>query len=98
MRLYNFYTIGERNAYGQAQMPDIEDWPKGQIKMAISLASQSTQDSILYKGAEYIGLTPSSIDDTYIIPFNGEVLKVLYVNTFGRLNQVALARVKSYER
>ena len=56
--------------------------------MAINLTSQSVQDNINYKDANYMGLTHAKVDDTYIIQYGEERLKVLYVNPFGRLNQV----------
>lgn len=93
MRLYDYFTIGEKNAYGQPQMPSKDSEPTGQVKMAINIASQSVQDNILYKDAEYVGLTYAKVDDTYIIQFGNERLKVLYVNSLGRLTQVVMARM-----
>ena len=87
MRLYNYFTIGAANEYGQPQMPDYDN-PVGQIKMSIYTTSQGTQDNINYKNANYIGLTYAAIDDTYIIELNGEHLKVLYINPVGRYKQV----------
>lgn len=87
MRTYNYYTLGAVDAYGQAQA---EAAPGGTIKMSINISSQSTQDNILYKDCTYIGLTQAKIDDTYIIEYNGEKLKVLYINPFGRYKQVFL--------
>lgn len=88
MRLYNYYTFGDDDGYGMAQ---ISTEPKGQIKMAINISSQSIQDNILYKDCSYIGLTQdANVDDTYIIDFEGERLKVLYINPKGRYKQVFL--------
>lgn len=88
MKLYNFFTLGDDNGYG---VPQLSTEPKGTIKMALSIASQSVQDNILYKGATYIGLTHAEIDDTYVIGFGDEKLKVLYVNPEGRYKQVYMA-------
>ena len=88
MRLYNYFTLGGKDAYGQQIIPSIDAVPAGQIKMAISLTSQSVQDNINYKGAQYLGLTHAPIDDTYIIQFGDKRLKVLYINAFGRIKQV----------
>lgn len=93
MRLYNYFTLGEKNAYGQASVPDKDADPVGQIKMAINISSQSIQDNINYSGCNYIGLTRANVDDTYIIEYENERLKVLYVNPKGRMNQVFLARM-----
>ena len=85
MRFYNYYTLGSIDAYGQ---PAASKEPVGQIKMAINISSQSTQDNVLYKNCSYVGLTQNPVNDTYIIDYNGERLKVLYVNTKGRYTQV----------
>ena len=85
MRLYDFFTFGTNDEYGQAQL---SKEPVGQIKMSINLTSQSVQDNINYKDANYIGLTHAEVDDSYVIAFGNERLKVLYVNPFGRYKQV----------
>lgn len=91
MRNYNFYSFGEQDAYGQ---PKLSDEPKGTIKMAINISSQSIQDNINYKEASYIGLThDSAVNDTYVIEYGEAKLKVLYVNPRGRLKQVFLAEL-----
>lgn len=87
---YNYFTFGEDNGYGQ---PTVSTEPVGQIKMAIYTTSQATQDNINYKDCNYIGLTHAKVDDTYVIEFNGERLKVLYVNTDGRLKQAFLKMI-----
>ena len=90
MKLYNFYIYGEKNAYGQVQ-PSNE--VKGQVKMAIYETSQAIQDNINYKQASFIGLTRALLDDTYLIEYNGQKLKVQYVTPKGRLYQVFLAKI-----
>ncbi len=89
MRIYDYYTLGKDNGYGQAA---ISTEPQGQIKIAINITSQSIQDNIVYKKAEYIGLTQEEIDDTCIIVYDNEFLKVTYVNPKGRYKQVYLAK------
>ena len=87
-RTYNYFTFGEEDSYGQ---PALSEEPKGQIKMAINISSQSIQDNILYKDCTYVGLTmDANVDDTYVIEFGRERLKVLYVNPKGRYKQVFL--------
>ena len=49
MRAYNYYTFGDDDGYG---MPQLSANPEGQIKMAINISSQATQDSILFKKEE----------------------------------------------
>lgn len=90
MRIYNYFTIGDKDEYGQRT---ISTTPTGTIKIAINLTSQSIQDNINYKDCRYVGLTHANVDDTYIIEYGNERLKVLYVNPKGRYNQVFLARV-----
>ena len=90
MRLYDYYTIGEKDKYGQ---PVAATEVKGQIKMAINLISESIDESSLYTGAQYTGLTHNAIDSKCIIQYGDEKLKVLYVNPYGRFNQVFMARM-----
>ena len=90
MRLYDYFLYDGKDAYGS---PVLSDAPRGQIKMAINITSQSIQDNINYSGASYMGLTYSLLDDSYVIQYGEEKLKVLYVNTKGRLNQVFMAKL-----
>lgn len=90
MRLYDYFTFGEENDYGQAVL---SNKPAGQIKMAINIASQSIQDNINYQNCSYVGLTHANVDDTYVIAYGSERLKVLYVNPKGRFKQVFLSRM-----
>lgn len=86
MREYNYFTYGDKDGYGQAQLSkEIQ----GSIKMSINTTSQGVQDNILYKDCSYLGLTfDKSIDDTFVIQYGNEKLKVLYVNKKGRYTQV----------
>lgn len=93
MRTYDYYTLGAKDAYGQPQMPSINDAPVGQIKMAINISSQAIQDNVNYKDCNYMGLTQAKVNDTYVIKYGNELLKVLYVNPEGRLNQVFLKAI-----
>jgi hypothetical protein len=85
MKTYNYFTLGERDAYGQ---PQLSEEAKGSIKMAINIASQNIQDSVLYKDCTYTGLTMNDVNDKYIILYENQKLKVLYVNPMGRYKQV----------
>lgn len=87
MRSYNYFTFGDKDRYGQAQL---SEEIKGTIKIAIYTSSQSIQDNIRYKDATYIGLTQAEVNDTYVIEYGNERLKVLYVNPVGRYKQVFL--------
>ena len=90
-RLYNYSTFGECDGYG---MPQLSTEVKGQIKMAINITSQSIQDNILFQDCSYIGITQDAkVNDTYVIDYDGEQLKVLYVNPKGRYKQVYLKRM-----
>lgn len=89
MRFYDYFTYGERDSYGQPQLSE----KQGTIKIAINTTSQNIQNSIQYKGATYFGLTHAAIDDTYVIQYGAEKLKVLYVMPKGRITQVFLAEL-----
>lgn len=92
MKSYNYFTIGDNDAYGQ---PQITAEPVGTIKIAIYPTSTAIQDNVLYKSAEYIGLTTNAeITDRYIIQHEQERLKVLYIQKKGRFKQVFMERMK----
>ena len=90
MRFYDYYTFGANNAYGQ---PQLSEAPQGTVTMAINVTSQSVQDNVNYQEATYMGLTYDTLDDTYVIQYGDKKLKVLYVNTQGRYNQVFMAEI-----
>lgn len=90
MRQYNYYTYGTYNDYGQ---PILSDKPKGTIKMAINVITQGVEDNTLFENSTYIGLTQDEVNNTYVIQYEEERLKVLYVNRKGRYKQVYLARM-----
>lgn len=89
-RLYDFFTFGNKDSYGQLQLSNTA---QGQIKMAIYTASQNIQDNINYSGANYIGLTTGAINDKFVIAFGSEKLKVLYIQPKGRYKQVFLSKL-----
>lgn len=90
MRSYDYFTYGNRDAYGQSKL---SSEPMGQVRMAINITSQSVQDNVNYEGSQYIGLTYAKVDSTYVIKYGDERLKVLYINPKGRLNQVFMSRM-----
>jgi hypothetical protein len=91
MRIYSYYTFGEPNAYKQ---PQLSTEPQGTIKISINTTSQAIQDNIKYKDCAYIGLTHNKdINDKWVIDYNGEKLKVLYVNSKGKFTQVFLNNI-----
>ena len=90
MRVYDYYTYEENNAYGQ---PQLSKEVKGSVKMAINVSSQSVQDNVLYTGAEFVGLTHAELTDKHVIQYGDSKLKVLYVNTKGRFKQVFMSRM-----
>ena len=88
MRAYDYYTLGDKNAYGQATT---SSEVKGTIKMAINISSQTIQDNINYKDCSYVGLTmDKSVNDKMVIQYGSEKLKVQYINPRGRFIQVFL--------
>ena len=88
MRLYYYFTLGSDNGYGQKIL---SSEAVGTIKMAINISNQATTDSILFKDATYIGLTQAEVDDTFVIQYGEDRLKVLYVNPKGRYKQVYMS-------
>lgn len=97
MRLYNYFTYGDLDEYGQPTLKKDESGQpvvQGSVKMAIYLSSQSVQDNINYLNCQYVGITnDKNINDTYVISYGNERLKVLYVNPQGRSRLVYMAKV-----
>ena len=90
MKSYNYYVLDEYDDYGQVKETAASD----KIKMSINFASESIQESPLYSGAQFVGLTLNKdVNASYIIQYGDEKLKVLYVNPAGRLKQVFMARM-----
>ena len=91
MQTYNYYEYGAANAYGERTLnQDI----KGSIKISIFNTATAIQDNINYKDCSYVGLTHNkSINDSHVIQYGDEKLKVLYVNPLGRLKQVFLKKI-----
>lgn len=90
MRTYDYYTYSAKDSYGQERLSaDIQ----GTIKISIYPTTQSVQDNINYKDANYIGLTHAAINDSYVIQYGAEKLKVLYVQSSGRFKQVYLKKI-----
>ncbi len=86
MREYNYFLYTDNDGYGQS---GVTEEVQGTVKMSITNTSTSTQDNILYKDASYLGLTlDKAVDDTYIIEYGKERLKVLYIVPQGRYRQV----------
>jgi hypothetical protein len=90
MRYYDYFTLGAVNDYGQEVLPSADDVPEGKVKMAIYTSSITVQDNINFKDANFIGLTKMEIDDSYIIKYGEDKLKVLTVIPAGRFKQVFL--------
>jgi hypothetical protein len=90
MRTYDYFLYEGKDAYGS---PILSAEPKGKVKMTINITGQTVQDNINYSGATYLGLTYSLLDNSYVIQYGDEKLKVLYVNPKGRMNQVFLAKI-----
>ena len=90
MRSYDYYTYGAKDAYGQQRL---SAEAQGKIKISIFTTTQGTQDNINYKDASYIGLTHAAIDDSYVIQYGTEKLKVLYIQPKGKFKQVFLTLI-----
>ena len=91
MRIYDYYTFGKNNEYGQ---PQLSQDAQGSIKMAITVLSQFMQANIKYKDANYIGLTyDPDVNDRYVIKYGNTNLKVLYINPSGKMKQVFMGEM-----
>lgn len=90
MKTYNFYTLGENDAYGQ---PKVSTTPTGSLVMAIYPITHSIGDNVIYSNATYMGLTRELVNDKYIFDYRGMRLKVLYVQELGRFKQVYMAKM-----
>ena len=88
MREYPFTMLGAEDDYGQMTL---DGGAEGTIKMAVYVASQSVGDSILYRDAQYIGMTKDDVTDRHIIHYGSEKLKVLYVQPKGCFKQAFMA-------
>lgn len=91
MRTYDYYTIGAKNEYGQQTL---SKEAQGKIKLAIYTLSNTIGANIKYKDATYIALTQNKdINDSYVIKYGEEKLKVMYIIPCGRYNQAFLAEM-----
>ena len=92
MRSYNYFKyLEEKDSYG---LPKLSNEAEGTVKIAIFTTSQSIQDNINYRDANYIGLTHSALlDDATVIQYGDKKLKVLYVNPEARVKQVFLKEI-----
>jgi hypothetical protein len=90
IREYAYYLYEGKDTYG---FPKLSQEPKGTVKMAIYITSQSIQENINYSGASYVGFTHSLLDDSFVIQYGNEKLKVLYVNPQGRMKQVFMSKI-----
>ena len=66
MRRYDYYLYEGKDEYAQRKLSsDV----KGSILIAIYTTSQTIQDNINYKSAQYIGLTKAYINDNFVIQY-----------------------------
>ena len=98
MRTYDYYLLGNKDNYGQTTIITNDSGQpviQGQVSLSISLITQALSNNIRYSDATYIGLTTDKdINDTYIIKYEDELLKVKYVNREGRFSQVYMGLFK----
>ena len=92
MREYDYYLLGKDNGYGQSTLivdDNMQPLKQGVVKLSISRITQAVAEDIRYSDSTYVGITmDNTIDDTYVIQFGNELLKVKYVNPDGRFTQV----------
>lgn len=89
MRNYDYYTYSAKNEYGQKTLTEKA---QGKVLLAIYTLSNTVGTNINYKDATYIALTTNkAINDSFVIQYGEEKLKVLYTIPMGSFNQVFLA-------
>ena len=95
MRTYDYYLLGDDNGYGQITLirdDNANPIKQGEVKLSITTLTKTVTDDIRYTDASYLGLThDKNIDDTYVIQYGQELLKVQYVNKDGRYTQVFMS-------
>ena len=95
MREYDYWLVAVNDEYGQEVMPTEEAEAAGKVKLSIYPTSTGTQDNILYSNCAYVALTyDAEIDDTYIIQYGKERLKVMYIQPQGRMKQAFMRKVE----
>jgi len=91
-RLYDYYTFGENDDYGQ---PQLSEEVSGRVKMAINLMKHTAAENVLFQDCEYIGLTHNAaITDKCIVSYGDMKLKVVFVSPFGLWRQVYMKRME----
>lgn len=88
---YTYSTLGDKDEYGQ-ESETLE--AQGTIKLAIYSLTNTIGANIKYKDATYLALTHNkTINDSFVIHYGDEKLKVLYTIPAGRYNQVFLSEM-----
>ena len=91
LRDYDFFTFGANDECGQAEL---SKEVQGTINAAIYSLSTTIGNTVKYKDATYILLTKdNSINDSYVIKYGEEKLKVLYTIPMGRFTQAFLSEM-----
>lgn len=91
MRTYDYYTLNGKDEYGQEVLTENI---QGKVKLAIYTLSNTIGTNIKYKDSTYIALTQNkAINDSYVIQYGEEKLKVQYVIPTGRYYQVFLGEM-----
>lgn len=80
-------TMGGQDEYGQDLVDALEEKP---ITLTFGLYNHKQTDDVRYEDVEYTGLTAYDVSDNQIIAIGDKEYKVLFVNPFGRMNQVFL--------
>ena len=95
-RQYQYWKVETNSEYAQEIIPPADAAPLGTVKMAIFPTSTGTQDNILYANCAYVGFTfDTEMNDTYIIKYGKERLKVMYIQQKGNgTRQAYMKRVE----
>ena len=91
MREYKYFRYVGEDEYGQAKL---SDKPIGTVKVAIYLISEQPDGTIKFCKGMYQGVTlDKEIDDTYVIKYGKQLLKVTSVTPSNLYRIVYLTRI-----
>lgn len=92
MKEYGVAGFADIDVYGQHKMPTR---PTRFVVMDIEILNNSDSENPLYQDVEYIGLTKDTITRQDYVFYEDEILKVKFINTKGRYNQIFMAKAKA---
>lgn len=87
MRQAQVYKLAGQDEYAQ---PTYETESSQTISLTFGLFNHSPVEDIRYQNVEYTGLTKDLCAESDLLKIGDNFYRVIFVNPFGRLNQVFL--------